>query len=86
MLAVRHLQGAVALAGHRLEMVLGLFPEGEEELEPQAACLCPLLRSYLPPCTLPQMTQGSAVPCVTQDPQPRPGKAQGPHSRSLELV
>lgn len=48
--AIGHLQGAVTLTGHRLEIVADLFPEGGAgAINTSATCLCPLWGVHLPP-------------------------------------
>lgn len=48
--AIGHLQGAVTLTGHSLEIVAALFPEGGAgAINTGATCLCPLRVVHLPP-------------------------------------
>lgn len=66
---IRHLQGAITLTGHSLEIVADLVPGGGTEagaITPRATCLCPLeaarliSRNFPPPSNLPQLPQESA--------------------------
>lgn len=88
--AIRHLQGAVTLIGHRLEIVANLFPEGEAGTGPITRATwrlqCPQTSSRCLRSLPPLGPQAGTVTRVPQGPRPGPGQVLGLHARSLQSV
>ena len=77
--AVGHLQGAVTLTGHCLEIVADLFPEGAAgAVNTSATCLCPLRGVLLPPTSHSCLRSLLAFGSQAEDQSPSPRGPQTP--------
>lgn len=77
--AIGHLQGAVTLTGHCLEIVADLFPEGGAgAINTSATCLCPLRGVLLPPTSHSCLRSLLAFGSQAKDQSPSPPGPQTP--------